>query len=58
MMDWKVGDRVLWVVQNEVVGEEGKVQVVEDNLLLVWWNDDPFLCHYSPEERCLVRWPK
>ena len=57
MIDWKVGDRVIWVDGNEVVGSVGEILDTSDGVLVKW--EDMEGSHvYDPHERCLVRWPK
>ena len=57
MIDWKVGDRVIWVNGNEVTGDEGEVLDISDGVLIKWEDMDEAAA-YDPYEKCLVRWPK
>ena len=53
-MNWAKGD---WVRRGSH-GPLGTVQLVDEDLVLVWWDDNPILHHYSPDDPNLVRWPK
>lgn len=58
MIDWKVGDRVIWVDGNEVTGEEGTVLRVDNLQVRVKFSDMDSEEDYFVNEKCLVRWPK
>ena len=58
MIDWKVGDRVIWVDGNEVTGEEGTVLRVDNLKVWVKFNDMYSAEDYYLDEKSLVRWPK
>ena len=58
MMDWNVGDRVIWVNGNEVTGEEGTVLRVDNLQVWVKFSDMDSEEDYFVNEKCLVRWPK
>ena len=58
MIDWQVGDRVIWVDGNEVTGEEGTVLRVDNLKVRVKFNDLDRAEDYFVNEPCLVRWPK
>ena len=58
MIDWKVGDRVIWVDWNEFTGEEGTVLRVDNLKVRVKFNDLDRAEDYYLNEKCLVRWPK
>lgn len=58
MIDWKVGDQVIWVDGNEVTGEEGTVLWVDNLKVRVKFDDMDSEEDYFVNEKCLVRWPK
>ena len=58
MIDWQVGDRVIWVDGNEVTGEEGTVLRVDNLKVRVKFSDMDSEEDYYVNEKCLVRWPK
>lgn len=58
MIDWQVGDRVIWVDGNEVTGEEGTVLRVDNLKVRVKFSDMDSEEDYFVNEPCLVRWPK
>ena len=58
MIDWKVGDRVLCVVKNEVVGEAGTVLRVDNLKVRVKFDDRDSAEDYYLNEKYLVRWPE
>ena len=58
MIDWQVGDRVIWVDENEVIGEEGTVLRVDNLQVRVKFSDLDSEEDYFVNEKCLVRWPK
>ena len=58
MIDWQVGDRVIWVDENEVTGEEGTVLRVDNLQVRVKFSDMDSEEDYYVNEKCLVRWPK